>query len=544
MRIFRLTGLWGPSNLAAMRLGFALIVHRFAPFPLRTTIDTAGGIPSLIARRPIVAFIAGIFFAVVLAAQAQESIEPDVLPSLAEAPASSAQAQSSTSAEPLPALPQSLPSIAPEPLPSSAASLPSSQEAFPSSPEPLSSSTNYTTAQTNVIAPPAAAGPYGASKDVFPGGERTSSGEPRRFHYELRLTVRGVWDDNIFISHTNRVSDYYFAIEPEITIGVGDIEGRGRAYLRLDYMPSAILFVDHSNQDAFNNLIHLEGGYSTGRLKLSLAEDVALLESANLNSIYDTTGLWANTDASAPTRVNIFNTRLRANYELTGKLSLQGEFDSSILFYPNHISSYTASAGLYLYYNWLPKVSVGVGGTFGYDWVDDPTTNQSFEQVNARLNYEVTAKVGLYASAGAEFRQFDGNRGEYTTPVFEIGSTYHPFEGTNLTLAAGRRIYNSGFQPNQDFVTTYVVARFQQRLFQRVYFGLGGGYENSDYFATDRNVSAPRDDNYWFIEPSVDVLITRWLSTGVYYLHRQDSSNVDFFSFYDNQVGVRATLRF
>jgi hypothetical protein len=40
------------------------------------------------------------------------------------------------------------------------------------------------------------------------------------------------------------------------------------------------------------------------------------------------------------------------------------------------------------------------------------------------------------------------------------------------------------------------------------------------------------------------VLITRWLSAGVYYLHREDSSNDAFFSFIDNQVGVRATLRF
>jgi len=77
-------------------------------------------------------------------------------------------------------------------------------------------------------------------------------------------------------------------------------------------MPSAILFVDHSDEDAFNQLIHLEGGYSTGRLKLAMFEDIALLQSANLNSIFDTTGLWANTDASAPTRVNIFNTALES----------------------------------------------------------------------------------------------------------------------------------------------------------------------------------------------------------------------------------------
>ncbi len=403
---------------------------------------------------------------------------------------------------------------------------------------------NYTAAQINGIPPPTATGPYGGSENAFKGVEVPSSGEPRRFHYELRLTVRGVWDDNIFITHTNKASDYYFAIEPEITIGVGDIEGHNRSYLRLDYMPSAILFVDHSDQDAFNQLIHLEGGYNSGRLTLSLSEDIALLESANLNSFYDTTGLWANTDASGPTRVNIFNTRLRANYELTGKLSLQGELDSPSYAYPSQISDYTISGGLYLYYNWLPKVSVGIGGTYGYDWVDNPSTDQTFEQVNLRLNYEVTAKASVYASGGVEFRQFDGNRDTYDTPVFDVGATYHPFEGTNVSLSAGRRIYNSGFLASQDFATTYVAVRFQQRLFQRVYLGVGVGYEKSDYFAASRDVSATRNDDYWFVEPSVDVLITRWLSAGVYYLHRDDSSSDDSFSFEDNQVGVRATFRF
>ena len=521
-----------------MCLGYALTVHRFAAFPLRT----AGA--RLIAR-PIVAFVAGIFFAGVLAAQAQESIEPDILPSLAEPPTAPTESLASTSTEPPPALPQSVPSIAPEPLPSSEAALPSSEEAFPSSHEPLSSSMNYTGGYTTVVPAPVATGPNGvvSGRDVYPGAE-IDSGEPRRFYYRLLLTVRGVWDDNIFISHTNRVSDYYFAIEPQITIGVGDIEGRNKSYLRLDYMPSAILFVDHSDEDAFNQLIHLEGGYNSGRLTLTLSEDIALLESANLNSFYDTTGLWANTDASGPTRVNIFYTRLRADYQLTGKVFLQGEFDSPTYAYPSQISDYTISAGLYVYYNWLPKVSVGVGGTFGYTWVDAPSTDQTFEQINVRLNYEATAKLGLYASAGVEFRQFDGNRDTYDSPVFEVGATYNPFSGTTLTLAAGRRIYNSGYLANQDFASTYVVGRFQQRLFRRVYLGLAAGYENSDYIATHRDVSATRTDDYWFIEPSVDVLITRWLSAGVYYLHREDISNQDFFSWEDNQVGVRATLRF
>src|SRR5882757_2122444 len=518
-----------------MRPGYALYIYRFA---------------QLIVGRTSVLVVA-MFFAVILATQAQESVEEVALPPWSEPTLPSSEPAPSTQAAPLPPAPESvtsapepLPPTPAEPLPASSEPLPSSEQAFPSSPDPWSSSTKYTTASTTVVPAPVATGPYGGSYNVFPAGETVDSGEGRRFHYQLSLTVRGVWDDNIFISHTNKVSDYYFAIEPVITIGWGDIAGRSRSYLRLDYMPSAILFVDHSDQDAFNQYLHLEGGYGSGRWTLSLSEDIAILESANLNSFYDTTGLWANTDASGPTRVNIFYTRARATYQLTGKMSLSAEFDSPSYAYPNHISDYTIAGGLYLNYELRPKLTVGIGGTFGYTWVDAPSTDQTFEQINLRLSYEVTAKLNLYASGGVEFRQFDGNRDTYDSPVFEVGVAYRPFSGTNISLAAGRRIYPSGYVSNQDFGATYVAARFQQRLFHRVYFGLGAGYEHSNYFATDRNVNATRDDDYWFIEPSVDVLITRWLSAGVYYLHREDSSNDDFFSWNDNQVGVRATVRF
>ena len=533
-----------------MRPGYAMYNHRFAPFSARSAATTTAEIARLIAGKTPV-LLAAMFFSLILTAQAQESVEDVALPPWSEPTLPSSEPAPSTQVPAsLPSVPESLPpaagrSTTAEALPSSSEPLPSSEEAFPTSSDPWSSSANFTTAQTSVIGSPAVGGPYGgfSTKNIAVGDGVTSS-EPRRFYYGFSFTVRGVWDDNIFLSHDHKTSDYYFAIEPVLTIGVGDMTGRNRSYLRLDYMPSGLLYVDHSDEDAFNQVIHLEGGYNSGRLRLTLSQDVVLLQSANLNSFIDSTGLWANTDANAPTRMNIFNTRARAEYDLTGKLYLEADLDSYTYFYPNNISDYTVSGGLYINYRWLPKVTVGVGGTFGYNWVDDPTPNQTFEQINGRLSYEVTAKLGLYASAGVEFRQFDDERGTYTTPVFELGLSYYPFEGTTVTLASGRRIYNSGFEAGQDFSNTYVAGRFQQRLFHRVYFGLAGGYEHADYFAADDDVSATRDDDYWFIEPSVDVLITRWLSAGVYYLHREDISNVDFFSFDDNQVGVRATVRF
>ena len=169
------------------------------------------------------ALVAAMFFAVVLATQAQESVEEVALPPWSEPTLPSSEPAPSTQAAPLPpapepvtSAPEPLPPTATETLPSSSEPLPSSEQAFPSSPDPWSPSTNYTTAQTTVVPAPVATGPYGGSATTYSQpAKRLISGEPRRFHYGLSLTVRGVWDDNIFLSHTNKVSGYYFAIEPD-----------------------------------------------------------------------------------------------------------------------------------------------------------------------------------------------------------------------------------------------------------------------------------------------------------------------------------------
>ena len=95
-------------------------------------------------------------------------------------------------------------------------------------------------------------------------------------------------------------------------------KGAWENYLRLDYMPSVILFVDHSDENAVEHLILLEGQYRFTRLTLNLSQEVAILDGANLNSTLDTTGLLANLDVSARTRLNFCHaseSKLRAQRE-------------------------------------------------------------------------------------------------------------------------------------------------------------------------------------------------------------------------------------
>lgn len=379
-------------------------------------------------------------------------------------------------------------------------------------------------------------------------GEGTGiSSSPKRFHYALRLTLRAVHDDNIFLTDSNRKSGFYFAVEPGITLGVGDIVARQENYLRFDYAPSVFLFTNNSEADALQHLFRIDGQYRIARLAVSLAQDIQILDGANLNatSSASPTTPAINLDAGGNTEVNIYATRVNFAYDLTGKTSLSGGVHYDAHDYADLISSQSISGNAFLNFNYSPKLVLGLGSSVGYNRVDNPNPDQTFEQVNLRLNYQVTGKLNLSATGGVEFRQFEGQaRGGYTSPVYEIGATYQPFESTTVTLSGSRRTQNSAVFLAQDFAATSITAGITQRLFQRVYVGVNAGYENSNYFGTISGISAPRRDNYFFVQPAVDVTVTRFMTVGAYYLHRQNNSAIGSFGFYDNQVGLRTSLTF
>jgi len=376
---------------------------------------------------------------------------------------------------------------------------------------------------------------------------RVDTGIPRRFHYELRFSMRGAYDDNINLSHDNRISDYYTTIEPSIMLGIGDTETRQENYLRLDYLASLFLFANHTEDNALQHVARVEGQYRINRLTLTLSQVVQVLDGADVSASNSTGGFdqRVNLDVAGRTRFNVYTTRLNAAYYLTGKTFLTLGGDYSATDYSTLISSDVISGNLFLNYNYSPKLVVGVGGTAGYNRVDAPNPDQTFEQANARLSYQITGKMDLVTSAGVEFRSFKGQgRDQYVSPVFEIGLNYLPFDGTKLSLTANRRTLNSAVLAGQDYAVTNITANIQQRLLARIYLAASVGYENSNYFSAIAGVTSNRQDDYYFVEPSIAVRMTRFWTVGAYYLHRANNSSDDAFTFHDNQVGLRTSLVF
>jgi hypothetical protein len=399
---------------------------------------------------------------------------------------------------------------------------------------------------TSDVNPPLPVAATDPATDSVPATS-VDSGIPRRFHYQFRLAVRSVYDDNINLSRDTRISDFYTSIEPSVMVGFGDIEARTENYIRLDYLPAVFLFADHSENNSVQHVVRLDSQYRINRLTLNLSQIVQIMNGVDVQAQDSAGGLnqQVNLDVAGRTRFNIYTTHGNLAYYLTGKTFLSSGADYTATHYSSLISSEVFSGNLFLNYNYSPKIVVGVGGTAGANRVDAPNPDQTFEQANVRFSYQATGKIDFAASAGAEFRQFDGNnRDQYISPVFEIGMNYVPFDGTKISVTANRRTLNSAVLASQDYVVTNLSVGIQQRLLQRFFLGLNAGYENSDYFSTVSNSGSNRSDNYFFVQPSIAVRVTRFWTVGAYYLHRENSSSFDVFSFHDNQVGLRNTLEF
>ena len=376
---------------------------------------------------------------------------------------------------------------------------------------------------------------------------RDEAATPRRIRYHVGLSVRQVYDDNINISQTNRKADLYTTIEPTLNVTLGDPAG-GEKFLDLDYSPNAFLFAENSQNNALQHIINLTGQYRFPRLTLSLSQIVQILDGTGL-SVASGTGTdftRTNLDVAGRTRLNVYSTRLGANYSLTGKTFLTAGLNYSVSDYPGSlISSSVLSGNVYFNYTYSPKLALGLGLAGGFNQVDSPSQDQTFEQINARASYELTGKVSASLTAGIEFRQVTGSGVQDNgSPVFDGSLFYQPFDGTTLSLSVSRRTQSSATLGGQDFHSATVTLSARQRLFQKIYLGLSTGYENSSYFSTFSGFSATRDDDYFFLQASADTNITRFLTIGIFYFYRQSDSTLGTFSFYDNQFGVRSSLNF
>lgn len=372
--------------------------------------------------------------------------------------------------------------------------------------------------------------------------------EKHPWKFVLHGSATATYDDNIFISHSNAQEDFIFTIAPGVAVGRGDFKNElanlgsyeerfnpdrsemaePKNYIFVHALPSVTLFAEHSDENSFNYDVTLDGQYEWKRLTLGIK---ARMQTLNLPDV----------DLGERVERSIFTGALTSRYDLSGKTSFELNFFNYIRDYSgDKVDSVEYRGQAWANYQVRPKITLALGLTYGQVELSSGPS-QSYEQVLLRMRYRATEKVRFDLTGGMEFREIQGVSNP-TNGVFSAGLTYTPFDGTSIYVQGYRRNVTSAGSPPSAYTVTGVEVQFRQRFWKRYYAVLAAGYQNSayDYFTS----SDTRNDNVFYIHPSIGMDITQWLSCELGMTYRQDDSTVEKYSFSETTVYLQLNVFF
>jgi len=322
------------------------------------------------------------------------------------------------------------------------------------------------------------------------------------------LSTGTYYDGNIFLRSTNNQSDIVTRVSPGLTMRLGNTDSI--FYMAADYTLGLNYYLEHLSESTVDQDGNVQFQWSMPKTTIGL----------NLSVSSDT---GQDVDVTDRVRRELYNAGLTTHYAFGEKTSWDFGVNYTRSDFNGLISSSEYDADVFLNYQYSPKTQVGLGVNTGYMEVPG-SSGQVYEGLNLRATYRATGKLTLISEVGAQLRQFESGIGTTLTPVFTLGGAWAVKQGTEVDVTAHRSIYASAILNDQNYTATSLDLTVHQRITDYVDVGLGVGYVNTAYSATATGVSAVREDNYFYIRPTVEWKALSWLSVGIFYEYSQDVS--------------------
>lgn len=349
---------------------------------------------------------------------------------------------------------------------------------------------------------------------------------------QVSLDVGAKYDDNIFFSARDTRSDFVFVASPKLTLQTGDFRAREETFGVLNYNPEAIFFTKGTADNTLDHHVKAEVQYALARLAIGVEGKFDHLSEPNA-------------DLGNRVERNETKAKLRVSYGWGPKLEAETNFLYSGTNYdPSELADFSEFVNETLIrYQITARTKAALG--FGIGRLDvDGYGEQTFERALVQVLTDVGSKLTLKAKGGVEFRQME--MGDETTPIFSLAMDYRIREGTTLALEAYREVTASGGQPGENVTRTGIAAKVRQKIGEKFTGGLDIGYEQLGYASASREsvADSARDDDYFFLRPSLTYELKEGRRLELYYMHRQNDSSQADFSFTGNQIGVSAGVDF
>jgi hypothetical protein len=406
-------------------------------------------------------------------------------------------------------------------------------------------------AASNPASPTSAVNPVASSVPMpSPAANRVDANESEwRFVGQLRL--QATYDDNILIRPSNEIDDTIFHVAPSLAFGIGNfrtavapyaaiphfIARTGeedlprREYAFISYTPDAVFFHNYDGENAVNHDVRLaarkerETWNTQGELRFQRVTDADIEFGRRLRQTYYTANAVGERTLSGKTFGGLGVRAYRAEY-------VGGNTSTDL------------RGNTYFDYQVAPKTRLGLGIAAGHLWVGNGA-DQTYQQPLAQIKYQPTAKLSFTGQAGEEFRQYDSDIPDRSRFVFALNGNYDANDATAFNLSARRETQSSAQYSGENIVATFYQGGVRQRLMQRIYVSLLGGFVRNQY---ENNVPLPaglgRRDDFLFYRASSSFDVTRRGTLEFSYEHRQNESTLRNFDFDQNLVSLAASFLF
>ena len=393
------------------------------------------------------------------------------------------------------------------------------QEVFLPRPEISLTPVSVQQFETNgmVFLPTGSAAERGAQRSPFGWGLVTL-----RPHLYYRFTA----GDGIPAGGTNHVATAIHEFAPGLLFEIG-------RHWTLDYTPTWRFFSNSKFKDTLDHSITLTGGTAYADWVLGLVQRVDM-SSAPL------------VETGMQTDQETYSTGLTASYRFNSKMSADLGLNQRFVTSSGFNSFREWSTLNWLNYQFGRGLDAGIGAGFGYVDVAKGS-DMAYEQLQGRINWRVTDKIGFEVHGGAENRQFlmDGVRG-LISPVAGARVQYQPFETTRLSVSADHAVTPSTIvvgDQNQITESTAIGLRLNQRLLKRFYLDLGGEYRDVTYSAAGSG-SAGRKDEYYSFSVRLSCAFLKRANAAVFYQISDNLSSQSGYTYSTTQIGIEVGYRF
>src|ERR1017187_3956210 len=293
---------------------------------------------------------------------------------------------------------------------------------------------------------------------------------PQIFHYgpivlRPQADYRFLYGNGIQSSPGNQQSTAIQELTPGILLDLG-------THWALDYSPTIRFYSSSQFRDTVDQAVALTGGFALGEWKIGFSH----------GSVFTTSPL---AETGGQTEQSTHATGLTASRMLTPQMSTDLGVSQQINLVSGFQDSYTWSTLDWLNYEFWPRLIAGLGAGGGYMKINDNSQtrgagdfDQTYETMQARVNWRATDKISFQINGGLEDRQFmTVGTGDSLDPIFGAAIQYQPFKTTQISLSASRTVSSSDYYlAAQQAEVTAVSLAVNQTLLRKFILGFGVGY--------------------------------------------------------------------